>query len=194
MGLDRDAQRLDDWAVRPIRRKARQLVGRAGFAEDDREDIEQDLTVDLLHRLPKFDPLRASLHTFVARVVEHGAARLIERQQAPMRDWRRCTSSLNDPVSDDEDNDAERGEFIDQDTYARSLGRPAMPQADQALLRIGLERLVASLPPELRDLCARLADGQNVTEISRDTGVSRGTLYGRLRELRMRAEEAGLGD
>ena len=47
MGFDTDDRELDDWAVRLIRRKASQLIGRYSFAEADRQDIIQDLSVDL---------------------------------------------------------------------------------------------------------------------------------------------------
>ena len=192
MGLDHDAPRLDDYAVQLIRRKARQLVGRTGFTEDDREDIEQDLTVDVLYRLPKFDSTRASLHTFIARVVEHGVARLIEHREAPMRDHRRCTCSLNDWVESEDGGGVERSDLMDQDAYFASIGQPTISVADRAVARADLQRVFAILPPELRELWTHLADGQTITEIAHATGLPRGTLYERLARLRRVAERAGL--
>jgi len=194
MGSDSSREELDEYAVQLIRHKARQLVGRAGYTEDDRPDIEGDLTLDLLRRLPKFDPSRASRNTFIARVVEHGVARLIERREAPMRDARRCTTSLNDRIEDDEGKSVERGELIDQDTYLENIGQPTMPLADQVALRVDLDRVLATLTPELRDLWERRAEGQTITEISRETGIPRGTLYERMKQLRKLAEDAGLQD
>jgi len=183
---------LDDYAVRLIKHKAWQLVGRAGFTKADREDIEQDLTVDLLHRLPQFDPARGSLHTFMARVVEHGIARLIERQQAPMRDYRRTVCSLNDQIEIGEGEQIERGDQVDQDTYLESIGQPVQPMAKAVALQVDLARVAAILPPELRDLWGRLAEGQTITHISQQTGIPRGTLYERMKQLRGFAERAGL--
>jgi len=194
MGSDSSREQLDAYAVRLIKHKARQLVGRAGYTEDDRPDIEGDLTLDLLCRLRKFDPSRASLHTFVDRVVEHGAARLIERRSAPMRDYRREVASLNDRIEDEEGEHVERGDLVDQDTYLESIGQPTMPLADQVALRVDLERVLATLPPELRDLWERRAEGQSITDISRETGIPRGTLYERMKELRKLVEDAGLRD
>ena len=59
MGFDNRYEGIDEYAVRIIKHKARQLVGRAGFTESDREDLEQEMMLDLLRRLPKFDPKRA---------------------------------------------------------------------------------------------------------------------------------------
>ena len=194
MGFDPDVPQLDDYAIQLIKHKARQLVGRAGYTEDDRPDIEGDLTLDLLRRLPKFDPSRASRNTFIARVVEHGVARLIERQEAPMRDVRRCAASLNDRIEDDEGKSVERGELINQDTYLESTGQPTMPLADRVALRMDLDRVLATVTPEMRDLWERRADGQTFTEISRETGIPRGTLYERMKQLRKLVEDAGLQD
>ena len=183
---------LDPYAVKLIQYKARQLVGNYGFVEADREDIEQDLTLDLLQRLPNFDPSRASARTFISRLVDHGVARLIERRQAQMRDYRRCTSSLNDLIEDSEGEQVERGDLVDQDTYLRSTGQPAMSLPDEVALHVDLERFLALLPPELADLYGRLAAGQTMTDISRETGLCRDTLHERRRKLASLAESAGL--
>jgi hypothetical protein len=39
--------------------KARQLVGRVGLTESDREDLEQEMILTCSQRLPKYNPDRA---------------------------------------------------------------------------------------------------------------------------------------
>ncbi len=109
-----------------------------------------------------------------------------------MRDYRRCTISLNDWVEGEDGDRIERGEFLDQDTYFASIGQPTLSVVDRAVVRVELQRTFGMLPPELRELWRRLADGQTITEISHETGVSRGALYDRLNCLREVAEKAGL--
>lgn len=58
-------------------------------------------------------------------------------------------------------------------------------------LRIDLESVIESLPEQLRDLCERMKTG-NMMEISRETGICRGTLYYRLSLLREAFLDAGL--
>ena len=41
MGFDKRYKGIDEYAVRIIKFKARQLVGRVGFTESDREDLER---------------------------------------------------------------------------------------------------------------------------------------------------------
>ena len=52
----RSRAQLNEYARSVIRNKARQLIGKYGFTPDDYEDLEQEMILDLLVRLPKFDP------------------------------------------------------------------------------------------------------------------------------------------
>jgi len=48
MGSENRYPGLDEFAVKLIKRKARQLAGRAGFLQADRQDLEQEMAMDLL--------------------------------------------------------------------------------------------------------------------------------------------------
>jgi len=193
MGYENRYQGIDDYAVQIIRYKARQLVGRVGFTESDREDLEQEMVLDLLRRLPKFDPKRAGRNTFIARIVEHKVATIIEAQKAGMRDYRLCSCSLNDRLEDEEGRSIERMETLDQEDYLRRTGKLSRPMSELRNLSIDLRSAVQTLPPELRELCKRLQT-ESVTEISRDTGIPRGTIYESIKKLRAIFEDAGLKD
>ena len=122
MGVDNSGDGIDLSAAGLIRFKARQLVGKAGFTASDREDIEQELILDLLRRLPKYDPKRAQRNTFIARVVEHRVATLIAAQKAGIRDYWRCRCSLNDRFEDEDGRSVERAETFDQEDYLLRTG------------------------------------------------------------------------
>ncbi|MEZ4600614.1 MAG: sigma-70 family RNA polymerase sigma factor, partial [Syntrophotaleaceae bacterium] len=117
MGFDKRYEGIDEYAVQIIKYKARQLVGRVGFTESDREDLEQEMLMDLLQRLPKYNADRAQRNTFIARVVEHKIATIIEARKAGLRDYRLCNCSLNDRLEDEEGGSVERMETIDQEDY-----------------------------------------------------------------------------
>lgn len=193
MGYENRYQGIDDYAVRIIKYKARQLVGRVGFTESDRQDLEQEMVFDLLRRLPKFKPERAQRNTFIARVVEHKVATIIEAQKAGMRDYRLCPCSLNDRFENEEGGSVERIDTINQDDYLQRTGKLSRPISDLRGLSIDIRSAVEKLPPELRDLCKRL-QVESVTEISRDTGIPRGTIYESIKKLRTLFEDAGLKD
>jgi RNA polymerase sigma-70 factor (ECF subfamily) len=193
MGYENRYQGIDDYAVRIIRYKARQLVGRVGFTESDRQDLEQEMVFDLLRRLPKFKPERAQRNTFIARVVEHKVATIIEAQKAGMRDYRLCSCSLNDRFENEEGGSVERIDTINQDDYLQRTGKLSRPISDLRGLSIDVRSAVEKLPPELRELCKRL-QVESVTDISRDTGIPRGTIYESIKKLRTLFEDAGLKD
>lgn len=193
MGYENRYQGIDDYAVRIIKYKARQLVGRVGFTESDRQDLEQEMVFDLLRRLPKFKPERAQRNTFIARVVEHKVATIIEAQKAGMRDYRLCSCSLNDRFENEEGGSVERIDTINQDDYLQRTGKLSRPISDLRGLSIDVRSAVEKLPPELRELCKRLQT-ESVTDISRDTGIPRGTIYESIKKLRKLFEDAGLKD
>ena len=185
---------VDAYAVAIIRFKARQLVGQAGFTVADRDDLEQELILDLLRRLPKYDPSRAKRNTFIARVVEHKIATLIEKQTAHKRDYRRCPCSLNERFEEEEEGrSVERAEKLDQEDYLLRIGVEPRAAEELRALALDVAAVVENLPPELHELCRRLGQ-ETVSEISRDTGVPRATLYQSVTELREIFEDAGLKD
>ncbi|MDH4318968.1 MAG: sigma-70 family RNA polymerase sigma factor, partial [Desulfobulbaceae bacterium] len=69
---------IDKYAADLIRHKARQLVGKAGFTEHDRPDLEQELMIDLLQRMRHFNPAKAKKTTFMARIVERHISTILE--------------------------------------------------------------------------------------------------------------------
>lgn len=184
---------IDEYTVRLITFKARQLTAHPGFSDADREDLEQELLLDLLRRQPKYDSARAQNNTFVARVVEHRAATLIEERKAGLRDYRLQAFSLNDHIEDEDGVRCERSETFDQDDYLLRTGRQSRPSDELRDLGIDVRSVVDQLPPKLRDLCQRLMR-DSISDVSRETGIPRSTLYGIIDKVRAAFKAAGLED
>lgn len=190
MGVNNRYEGINKYAVKKVRYEARKLVGRVGLTKWDIEDIEQDLFLDLFERLPKYNQYLAQPNTFIALLVEHKVASIVEARKAGRRDYRLCCS-INDRIED------EKGEWfkidtIEQDDYLRRADKISRPTAELDI-SIGIDQTVEKLSPELRELCSRLVT-QTVTEISRETGTPRGTIYESIKRLRTIFEEAGLAD
>ena len=175
-----------------IRRKVKQLIGRAGFKTQDGEEIEQDLIWRVLQSLPSFDPGQAHRNVFVTTVVERYVANVLRNKRAGKRDCRRVCS-LNVVIAEDSEETVELGDTIGQ----RELDaqRCRYPRSDEELAQLAQDMadVIATLPDELRDLAERLKT-QNVSEIARDMGIPRTTLHESVRRLRRRFENAGLKD
>ncbi len=193
MGSDNLFEAVDDYAVRIIKHKARQLVGRYGLTFFDREDLEQELMVDLLQRMRHFNPTKAKKTTFIARIVERHISTLLEARHARCRDWRLCRVSLNTPYENDR-GDTPR-ELIDRVDSQGNLGNCEQETRQEAIsnLHMDIERVLDTLPEDLRDLCERLRES-NMAEIARETGVARTTLYDKLTRIREVFRKAGLDD
>lgn len=183
---------LGEYAERLIKRKAKRLIGRAGLVRSDQEDIEQELRLDLWHRLSRFDPDKSPRDMFTTCVVKYRIASIIESRKAPCRDYRRCRCSLNDPLdSESGDGSAERGDLLGQDATRLRTGGANRPAEERVDLRHDIRTVLAGLPPELRGLCRRLMN-RTPTEVAQETGIPRGTVYESMEVLRRRFEKANL--
>jgi len=192
MGTRNRYHGIEEYAVKLIQHKAYQLVGNAGFTDSDREDIEQDLLMDLLSRLPDYDPELAERATFITRIVNRRVARILEKRSAWRRDYRLNEFSLNENDWED-DNSVERHENIGEDEYLLRTGKQELPTNDLRDLIIDVNRVLEILPPEFRDLCERLKT-KTVAEVSRETGIPRGTIYESIQKVRELFQNAGLKD
>jgi RNA polymerase sigma-70 factor (ECF subfamily) len=183
---------IDNYAARLIRIKARQLVGKAGFTEHDRCDLEQELMIDLLQRMRHFNPAKAKKTTFMTRIVERHLATLLEARHAKFRDWRRCRISLNTPHENDKGDTVELIDRVDSEGNLKNPERE--PQQETVnYMRMDIERVLNALPDDLRDLCERLRES-NMAEIAREMGIPRTTLYDKLTKIRETFREAQLDD
>jgi len=179
------------YALKRSHFKARQLAGSNGFAPGELDDIRQVLLVDLLERLGRYDPARAGIKTFISRVLDNGAARIIEHHKAQCRDRRRVDGSLDEWTPVDDGSWTTRGAQTTEADASAHVGAHRRPEEELTQLRFDLTAVVDGLPKDLRDLCVRLRT-QMVSEVSRETGMSRGAIYRSLQKLRQQFTEAGL--
>jgi len=181
---------VDPYAANLVRHKARQLVGKAGLTEDDREDIEQELMMDLIVRMKQFNPSKGKKTTFMTRIVERRISNIFETRFAQCRDWRKCMTSLNEPVPAGDDDITERVEQLNSDGQMGYNGKESGDQRTDDI-RLDIESVLSSLSEDLQYLCKKLRSG-NMAEIARELKIPRSTLYGKLTKLRDAFREAGL--
>lgn len=173
-----------------VRRKVRQIIGRAGFTSQDREDLEQDLLTRLIQSLASFDPTKAHRNAFVTAVVERHVATLLRNARAAKRDHRRVTNIRMATCQPDHDESSDVVFDIDRDVRRPSVSGTTTDQIDlQIDVRIVLERL----PEDLREF-ASARSVKSMSEVSRESDTPRTTLYHVADDLREHFEAAGLRD
>lgn len=151
-------------ALRAARVRATAAVINGAIPAAGREEFEQEGLAACWRALPRFDPARASVRTFIEHVITARLSSLI-------RAARRAPEFL--PIQS-----------------ASTL--PAdFPAADLAL-RVDVQRVLATLGAEDRQLVLLLYD-HSPAEVSRILGIPRSTLYDRIARLRRRFVAAGLG-
>jgi RNA polymerase sigma-70 factor (ECF subfamily) len=167
---DEEHPLLDPAARGLVRRKARQLVGKAGLTHRDRRDVEQELSLRLLYALEAFDPRRGPPGPFAARVLDRLGAKLLRERRATKRGLGRVASWIG----------------------ALDVADPAgEARCERVGMAADVEAVLASLPPDLRDLARRLGC-EPLAAVARELGVPRTTLQGHVRRIRQRFEDAGL--
>ena len=185
-------QKIDRFARGIIRRKVNQLIGRAGFTRQDREDLEQELVLRLLQALPSFDRAKAHRNVFVTTVIERYVANILRDKQAEKRDHRRI-GCLDVMMEITDEGPTELAQTIGQRELDARLGCHRRSDEELAQLARDIADVMAKLPDELRELAERLKS-QTKSEIARDMGVPRTTLNESVRRLRRRFESKGLKD
>jgi RNA polymerase sigma-70 factor (ECF subfamily) len=191
MGAHKKQIEINATILSVIRHQARKLVGTAGFTESDREDIEQDLILYLLTRLPKYDPDKAAEITFVTHVIDRKARNLIRHRTCEMRDYRREAYSLNEPTESSEGANADRGALITQEDFDKGRGLDDWSTQEDWEFTQDVAATLTCLPKHLRRLCEHLMDG-NITDAARAMGIPRSTACDHVKKVREYFENAGM--
>jgi RNA polymerase sigma factor (sigma-70 family) len=152
----------------PLARRAAKVRSAAAMSSNspisvDREDLEQEAMVGLWRALPQFDSSRASLRTFVERVIATKIASALRAQRVLLR-------------------------VPAYDAPPLSLGQPTAVVE----LRSDVQRVLAVLSDGDRRLALLLAE-HTPTEASRKLRVSRSTVYEGIHRIRIAFVDAGLG-
>jgi RNA polymerase sigma-70 factor (ECF subfamily) len=173
-----------------IRRKIEQLIGKAGFTAQDRQDLEQQFRVRVLQALRSFDPAVAPERVFLTAVIDRQGANLLRDRQAAKRYQRRVVS-LNVTIHVEGEGLTELAQTIGRRELDARLGRDTRSEQDLLDRVLDVAAVIESLPAPLRELAKR-RKSQTMQEISDALGIPRTTLNERMREIRQVFERAGL--
>lgn len=184
---------LDDFALRLIRRKARQISRRHGFNRSDLPDLQQELALIVLRRLADFDPCRSHYNAFVTTIVERYTATILEHRSAGKRAVHRDGGSLNVNVVDGEGSTVELAATICSSQASRHTGQYRRCSEDAWNLAHDVAAVLDEMPPQMRRVC-ELVMRESKAAAARELGMSQGALYEMLQRILARFENAGLRD
>jgi RNA polymerase sigma-70 factor (ECF subfamily) len=169
---------------------ARRLRRRLGLPDCDREDLAQDLLIDLLRRLPAYDPARGSIGAFANIVLRNQSSRIAMRIMRERRAQGGGLLSL-DAASGQRDR-RPLAETVGEDEGLSAWHGQATTAHVTVDQRQALRSVLARLPADDLRLCAALAH-RSVTALAVEGFGSRSALYRRLADLRFVLTAHGLG-
>lgn len=174
-----------------VRFKARQLAGQYGISLSDQSDLEQHFMCILAGSLPRHDPSKSKIETFIAVIVNTAAAEIIRTQKAAKRGIGQQTISLEKEYEEKDGKKTKPSKRLNEDAFNLAVGKTNLTRAQHLALQIDLKHAVESLPENLKSLCRKLLTS-TVAEIARETGVSRDAVYHDLKTIRNVFENRGL--
>jgi len=183
---------LTDYAKSLIKFKARQLSRRQDFQPVELEDIQQELWLALVKAAEQFDPAKASLDTFIDRVVNTAVAMLVRARQRRKRGNGFAVQSLDQELAPASETPEPLAAAVSADDLSRRTGAV---RHDEAVCREdteAVEHALAQMPEEMRNLCRRLMGG-TVASVARDLGISRRQVRKIIGSARPFFEWAGFG-
>jgi DNA-directed RNA polymerase specialized sigma24 family protein len=171
-----------DTAAQRLRRKLSMPVC-------EREDLGQDLLVDLLRRLPAYDPSRGSIGAFANIVLRNQSSRIAMRHHRERRAQGGSLLSLELPLAGTREPVGDT--LTEEDGLAAWHGQTCCAAAATELHH-AVQAALARLPAEDRRFCCALAH-RSVTALAAEGFGSRSALYRRLADLRHVLTAHGLG-
>jgi RNA polymerase sigma-70 factor (ECF subfamily) len=168
---------------------ARRLHRKLALPVADLDDLRQDLLVDLICRLPAYDPSRGSVGAFANIVLRNQCSRIAIRHHRQRRAQGGSLLSLDVPLAGSREPIG--ATLSEDDGLAAWHGQDRDARAD-SMTRESLRSVLARLPEADRRFCRALAH-RSVTALAADGFGSRSTLYRRLADLRLVFTAHGLG-
>jgi len=146
---------IDPVTLKFARRLARIKVRRCGplILRADREDVEQELLLEVAVRWTRFDPRRATSEAVGERVIRDKLRNILRDRNRAKRDWRR-----EQPL----------------DRHAHDRPDPA-DRVREVELRADVQAVVRDLPPPLREACDQL-QRESLRAVAQGVGKPRSTL------------------
>jgi len=179
----------DPFTRRLAKRKARQLVGKYGFTEFDKEDIEQDIYLHVLQRWSSYDRDEGHHHKFITAVIERYIVNFLRDRCATKR-YEGEHKSLEMPLHAARE-EKSIGESLTDSVADTRLCRERRSEVELIDLRLDMQIVLDELPPRWREVL-ELRKSLTVSEISDQLEIPRTTINSWIRQVRERFAEAGL--
>jgi RNA polymerase sigma factor (sigma-70 family) len=182
---------LTDYAKTLIEFKARQLSRRRGIGQSDRDEIQQELWLAVVNQADRFDPSRASLDTFIDRVVNTGVAIVLRDRERQKRAMGFRAASLDTVLKDADCSKPPLAAKITEDDHHRRLGTERRDEHDDRERAEAVASALGHMPPAVSDVCRRVMGG-SISSAAEELKTSRRQIRKSLDVARQHFQDAGI--
>jgi len=169
---------------------ARRLTRRFRLPYQDLADLRQEFLVDVIARLPAFDPGRGSLGAFAGVVMANRATRIANNVKRERLLYGSVPVSLDETVPNS--GGATRGDLVaEHEGLAAYFGQPVDAFAEVER-RLDVEHGLGILSANDGSFCAALSR-TTVDRLAAGGLGARSSLYRRLKDIRLALAAAGVG-
>jgi RNA polymerase sigma factor (sigma-70 family) len=182
---------LTNYARNLIQVKAHQLCRRREFLPSDQADLQQELWLMLCERADAFDPAKASLDTFIDRVVNTAVGVILRNRQRLKRNTGGPVVSLDDGGNDPTRPNSMAHGLSPEHLVRRTGYEPRDLDADRETAE-AVEAAIAQMPDDLQEIARGLMSG-TVNAVSQEMNISRRAVRKAALAIREFLERAGFG-
>lgn len=165
------------YAKTTIKLSARKLIGKCGISNADLEDIESEMMIDVLQRLPKHDDRRWSFRTFIPHIVKNKSHHILRNRCTEKEFLFRQAQSMDAPCCTDGASGDESQTLHDVVSPESLQGGCGMSESERGELRSDLARVVSNLSDVQRRCCQAILNEEPICKIAKDHGMPRSTFY-----------------
>lgn len=177
-----------------VRHRAKQLSRKPGFREDEYDDIRLELLAGLLARLDRFDPRRASFHTFVDRILHSLVADIVRQRKRLKRGGGRTVFSIEETCEETCDGASSLRARLNDADGRRRIGATPSSDIEQFEVADDIGVIVDRLPENLQSVCHLVMQGESEASIARILNISRRQARKLFDELHLHFRKGGYGE
>jgi len=183
-------QPFEQWEVDMAKKKARRLIGKYGFSEADRNDLEQELLLHVFYRraIEKYSELETKQEE-TSRLLDNKIRKIKEYAKRDKRSVRMHLDSMADSSSDSEGEDERLLNVVSEKDAAKEL--LSVSSNDDRGLHNDIKSVMTKFTPFQRSICRQLMAGYALNEIAKKLRRDRTTVFRQIQAIRKVLEKEG---
>lgn len=181
------------YAKTTIKISARKLIGKCGITPADLEDIESEMMLDVLRRLPKHDQNRWSYKTFIPRIVRNKSHHILRSRCTEKECSFRKAQSMDAPINVNAEPGNDFPTLYDVLSPHSLYGVCGLSDCEISDLRSDLNHVISKLNDIQQRCCRAILNEESISKIVKAHRMPQSTFYKNvIAPIREAFTEAGL--